>query len=90
MARAASRGRNRARIASTVIFGLAMLDLLRRPQYPGSYLAHFAVGGRVYWVIHCVSGARVPGLIAPVLTWLAGLAAVCLLWRPASSAFFGR
>jgi hypothetical protein len=90
MARAASQGSNRARIAATVIFGLAMLDLLRRPQYPGSHLAHFAVGGHVYSVIRSVFGAAVLGLIAPVLTWLAGLAAVCLLWRPASSAFFGR
>jgi hypothetical protein len=30
----------------------------------------------------------VPALIVPALTWLAGLAAVWLLWRPASSAFF--
>jgi hypothetical protein len=28
------------------------------------------------------------GLIFPVLTWLLGLAAVVLLWRPASTAFF--
>jgi hypothetical protein len=27
-------------------------------------------------------------LVVPVLTWLAGAAAVCLLWLPASSAFF--
>jgi hypothetical protein len=27
-------------------------------------------------------------MIIAVLTWLAGLAAVWLLWRPASSAFF--
>jgi hypothetical protein len=28
------------------------------------------------------------GLVVPALTWLAGAAAVCLLWLPASSAFF--
>jgi hypothetical protein len=28
------------------------------------------------------------GLIFPVLTWLVGLGAVFLLWRPESSAFF--
>ena len=27
-------------------------------------------------------------MIVPVLAWVAGLAAVWLLWRPASSAFF--
>jgi hypothetical protein len=42
----------------------------------------------VYPVIHSVSGATVLGLIVPVLLWLAGLAAVWLLWRPASGAFF--
>ncbi len=72
-----------------VLFGLATLELIRvRPQYPGGYLAHFAVGGHVYPVIHSVIGATVLGLIVPVLLWLAGLAAVWLLWRPASSAFF--
>ena len=30
----------------------------------------------------------VVGVILPVLGWLVGLAAVWLLWRPASSAFF--
>jgi hypothetical protein len=28
------------------------------------------------------------GPVFPLLTWLVGLAAVCLLWLPASSAFF--
>jgi hypothetical protein len=84
-----SDGRNWARILCTVLFGLATLELIRvRPQYPGGYLAHFAVGGHVYPVIHSVFGATVLGLIVPVLLWLAGLAAVWLLWRPASSAFF--
>jgi hypothetical protein len=89
MARATSQGRNWARILCTVLFGLATLELIRvRPQYPGGYLAHFAVGGHVYSVIHSVFGATVLGLIVPVLLWLAGLAAVWLLWRPASGAFF--
>ncbi len=83
------QGRNWARILCTVLFGLATLELIRvRPQYPGGYLAHFVIGGHVYSVIHSVFGATVLGLIVPVLLWLAGLAAVWLLWRPASGAFF--
>jgi hypothetical protein len=89
MARANGQGQNWARILCTVLFGLATLELIRvRPQYPGGYLAHFAVGGHVYSVIHSVVGATVLGLIVPVLLWLTGLAVVWLLWRPASSAFF--
>ena len=89
MARAAGQGRNWARILCTVLFGLATLELIRvRPQYPGGYLAHFVIGGHVYSVIHSVFGATVLGLIVPVLLWLAGLAVVWLLWRPASRAFF--
>jgi hypothetical protein len=89
MARANGQGRNWARILCTVLFGLATLELIRvRPQYPGGYLAHFVIGGHVYPVIHSVLGATVLGLIVPVLLWLTGLAAVWLLWRPASSAFF--
>jgi hypothetical protein len=61
MAWATSRGRNWARILSTVLFGLATLELI---------------------------GTRGLALAAAVLTWLSGLAAVWLLWRPASSAFF--
>jgi hypothetical protein len=40
-----------------------------------------------------LAGSRTDGvalMIIAVLTWLVGLAAVWLLWRPASSAFFGR
>ncbi|MBV9093111.1 MAG: hypothetical protein JO132_04445 [Streptosporangiaceae bacterium] len=89
LARANGQGRNWARILATVLFGLATLELIgARPQYPGGYLAHFAVGGHVYSVIHSVLGAAVLGLIVPVLLWLTGLAAVWLLWRPACSAFF--
>ena len=62
MARAASQGRNWARILSTVLFGLATLQLLGN---------HGVV--QVFYA---------------VLTWLTGLPAVWLLWRPASSAFF--
>ena len=88
MARANGQGRNWARILYTVLLGLATLELIRvRPQ-PGNYLAHFVIGGHVYSVIHSVFGATVLGLIVPVLLWLAGLAAVWLLWRPASGAFF--
>jgi hypothetical protein len=62
MARATSRGKNWARILSTVLFGLATLQLLGN---------HGVV--QVFYA---------------VLTWLTGLPAVWLLWRPASSAFF--
>ena len=89
MARATSQGRNWARILSTVLFGLATLELITvGPRYPGGYLAHFAVGGHVYSMIHSVFGATVLGLIVPVLLWLTGVAVVWLLWRPLSSAFF--
>ena len=89
MARANGHGRNWARIVSTVLFGLATLELTRaRSQYRGGYLARFSVGGHEYPVIHSVVGAVVLGVIVPVLLWLIGLAAVWLLWRPVSSAFF--
>ena len=82
MARANGQGKNWARTLCAVLFGLATLELIRaRPSYRGGYLAHFAVGGHVYSVIHSVFGATVLGLIVPVLLWLAGLAAVWLLWR---------
>ncbi len=64
MARATGKGRNWARILSTVMFGLTTLQLAGNMR----------------------DGA--PLMIIAVLTWLAGLAAVWLLWRPASSAFF--
>jgi heme/copper-type cytochrome/quinol oxidase subunit 4 len=62
MARAASQGKNWARILSTVLFGLATLQLIGN---------HGAV--QVFYA---------------VLTWLTGLPAVWLLWRPASSVYF--
>jgi hypothetical protein len=89
MARASGHGRNWARIVSTVLFGLATLELTRaRLYYRGGYLARFTVGGHEYSVIHSVVGAVVLGMIVPVLLWLIGLAVVWLLWRPVSSAFF--
>jgi hypothetical protein len=66
MARANSQGRNWARILSSVLFGLATLDLVGVITQPKTIL----------------------GLVFPVLTWLLGLAAVVLLWQPASTAFF--
>ncbi|HEY5355811.1 MAG TPA: hypothetical protein VIK57_25505 [Streptosporangiaceae bacterium] len=62
MARAVSQGRNWARILSTVLLGLATLEV---------------TGNHGVAQVFCA-----------VLTWLTGLAAVWLLWRPASSAFF--
>jgi hypothetical protein len=62
MARATSQGKNWARILSTVLFGLATLQLLGNHGVLDVFFA--------------------------VLTWLTGLPAVWLLWRPASSAFF--
>jgi hypothetical protein len=75
MARACGRGRNWARIVSTVLFGLATLNLTSAVNWlpPGNRLT------------------LVPmfyGPTLPVLYWLAGLAVVWLLWRPASRAFF--
>ena len=86
MARANGQGRNWARILSTVLFGLATLELPADIRL--SHLGHFVIGGQVQPVIHFGFGVTVLALIVPVLTWLAGLAAVWLLWRPASSEFF--
>jgi hypothetical protein len=62
MARAAGQGKSWARIVSTVLFGLATLELTG---------------------IHGIAQ-----LFWAMLTWLTGLVAVWLLWRPASTAFF--
>ena len=62
IARANGQGRNWARILSTVLLGLATLQLLGNHGVDQVFFA--------------------------VLTWLTGLPAVWLLWRPASSAFF--
>jgi hypothetical protein len=75
MARANGQGRNWARILSTVLFGLATLQL-GHPQPQGS-----PAGFGVTVLYYGVTALFVAG-------WLCGLAAVWLLWRPASSAFF--
>ena len=79
-------GGNWARILATALFGLATLALIS--QYPAGHLGHLVLGGQVQPVIHYGFGVTVLALIVPALTWLAGLAAVWLLWRPAASAFF--
>ena len=65
MARANNQGKSWARIVSTVLFGLATLDMIGVFSQPKTLLVVF-----------------------PVLTWLVGLGAVWLLWRPESTAFF--
>ncbi len=64
MARAVGQGRNWARILSTVLLGLATLELL---------------GNHGVAQVFCAA-----------LTWLTGLVAVWLLWRPAAGAYFTR
>jgi len=71
MARANGRGRNWARILSTVLFGLATLELTDATTGTG-----------------IVFGVTALGVIFPALTWLVGAAAMWLLWRPDSGAFF--
>jgi hypothetical protein len=66
MAWANRQGKNWARIMSTVLFGLATLDLFGVFSQPKTALS----------------------LVFPVLTWVVGLGAVYLLWRPDSTAFF--
>ena len=74
MARENGRGRNWARIVSTVLFGAATLDLTEVFGPPGIRLS----------LVPVIAGSPT----VPVLYWLVGLAVVWLLWRPASSAFF--
>ena len=74
MARENGRGRNWARIVSTVLFGAATLDLTGPFGSPGIRLS----------LVPVIAGSPT----VPVLYWLVGLAVVWLLWRPASSAFF--
>ena len=74
MARETGRGRNWARIVSTVLFGAATLDLTGPFGPPGIRLS----------LVPVVQGST----IIPVLYWLVGAAVVWLLWRPASRAFF--
>ena len=73
MARASGQARAWARSLSTVLLGLATLDLTGAFRTPGIQIEFIPVAF---------------GPVVPVLTWLAGLAAVWLLWRPASRAFF--
>jgi hypothetical protein len=72
MARAVGRGRNWARILSTVLFGLWTLQLISDLQ----------------GAVSSGTAESVLGLLGAALTWPVGAAAVWLLWRPASSAFF--
>ena len=66
MARANGQGRNWARILSTVLFGLATLQLF------GDVQQAVSPAGAIEPVL---------GLLLAVLGWLPGLAAVWLLWR---------
>ena len=80
MARATGRGRNWARILSTALFGLATLSLTSvfpQPVFNISFVP----------AVH-LSFVPALGPGVTVLTWLAGAAAVWLLWRPASTSFF--
>ena len=74
MARACGRGRNWARIVSTVLFGVATLNLTGAFGLPPGI--HLSLVPMVY------------GPTIPVLYWLVGAAAVWLLWRPSSRAYF--
>jgi hypothetical protein len=76
MARANGQGRNWARFLSTVLFGLATLQLRGDFTQP---VSHTGFGATVLYY-----GAAALFVAA----WLAGAAAVWVLWRPASSAFF--
>jgi hypothetical protein len=68
MARATTQGRSWARILSTVLFGLATLELLS--------------------AVETIGKNGVAAAIIAALTWLSGLGAVWMLWRPASGVFF--
>ena len=80
MARENGQGRNWARSLSTVLFGLATLSLTSVFPQP-------VINVGFVPAVH-VSFVPALGPVVPVLTWLAGLVAVWLLWRPASTAFF--
>jgi hypothetical protein len=76
MMRENGQGQNWARILSTVLFGLAALQLRGAFTQPVSH-AGFGVTVLYYGSI-----------VLFVAAWLVGAAAVWLLWRPASRAFF--
>ena len=79
MARANRQGRNGARILSTVLSGLATLQLIKLISDLQQPVSHAGFGATAL-------NYGVTVLFAAV--WLVGAAAVWLLWRPASSAFF--
>ncbi len=79
MARANGQGRNWARILSTVLFGLATLQLIKLIDHSQQPVSHAGFGATVL---------NYGGIALFAAAWLAGAAAVWLLWRPASSAFF--
>jgi hypothetical protein len=76
MARANGQGRNWVRILSAVLFVLATLQL--RGAFT-RLVSHAGFGVTVLYY---------GGAVLFVAAWLAGGAAVWLLWRPASTAFF--
>jgi hypothetical protein len=76
MARANGHGRTWARMLSTVLFGLAALQLRGDFTQPASYTGF---GATVLYY---------GGMALFVAAWLVGAAAVWLLWRPSSRAFF--
>jgi hypothetical protein len=80
MAQETGRGRNWARVLSTMLFGLATLSLTSVFPQPVINISFVPT-------VH-ISFVPALGAIVPVLTWLAGAAAVWLLWRPASTPFF--
>ena len=80
MAQETGRGRNWARVLSTMLFGLATLSLTSVFPQPVINISFVPT-------VH-ISFVPALGAIVPVLTWLAGAASVWLLWRPASTPFF--
>ena len=76
MVRENGQGRNWARILSTMLFGLATLQLRGAFTLP---VSHAGFGAMVLYY---------GSIVLFVAAWLAGAAAVWLLWRPASRAFF--
>jgi hypothetical protein len=76
LARANGQGRNWARILATALFVLGTLQLRGASTQP---VSHAAFGVTVLFY---------GGVVTFVAAWLVGAAAVWLLWRPASTAFF--
>ena len=76
MARANGQGQNWARILSTALFALATLQLRSAFTQP---VSQAGLGATVLYY---------GNIVLFVAAWLAGAAAVWLLWRPASRAFF--